>query len=402
MLNDGWHFFAQDIALIGGLHSPLLSWLGAALILALGAWHSVVLITGVAQIHRAFGRVLPALARLAKSRRASAPEWIVIPALAKKQAALHTAPARRDLDDLIELDHAMRTEPVMAAEWLAYRKTLALEQSSWFVEPTVHSGRSAAEFFSFEALCSARLNLRLYQQLPGFLTGIGLMFTFLAILVGLGKLHANGSHIDGLQGLINGLAGKFVTSIVGLACANVFTFLEKSLWHRLAADHRQVISLIDGMFAQAVTDHGNPHPGLRTIQDSVSVGQDSGKQLVEAVHQRLGAAVSALTTVSQSFAERESHPRDARLASDIGREVQQALTPLLTPLLTAIQDLAQAVDRQRTAAPLFHLELDQLFDRLRQRLDGEFPAAMKVGKGQESAGWLARLRVSPQNKVRQG
>ena len=29
-----------------------------------------------------------------------------------------------------------------------------------------------------------------------------------------------------IQGLINGLAGKFLTSIVGLLCANVFVLLE--------------------------------------------------------------------------------------------------------------------------------------------------------------------------------
>ena len=86
------------------------------------------------------------------------------------------------------------------------------------------------------------------------MTGMGLMFTFLAILIGLGKLHANGTEIDGIQGLINGLSGKFVTSIVGLACANAFTLLEHSLWHRLDNRHRECISLLDEMFPQKTAE----------------------------------------------------------------------------------------------------------------------------------------------------
>lgn len=95
------------------------------------------------------------------------------------------------------------------------------------------------------------------------MTGMGLMFTFLAILIGLSKLHANGSEIDGIQGLINGLSGKFVTSIVGLACANAFTLLEHSFWHRLDNRHRECISLLDAMFPQRATDQhsqGAPSP----------------------------------------------------------------------------------------------------------------------------------------------
>jgi len=68
------------------------------------------------------------------------------------------------------------------------------------------------------------------------MTGMGLMFTLLAILIGRSELHANGSEIDGIQELINGLSGKFVTSIVGLACANAFTLLEHSLWQRWTTD----------------------------------------------------------------------------------------------------------------------------------------------------------------------
>lgn len=402
-LGTSWQVLSRDVSLIGGFHSPMLSWLGAVGIVALCLWHSLFLLHGVVQIRHTLTRLHASLAHLVHARQQASQEWLVIPALAKKQTQLAQRPgARRDLDDLQEVDRLMRAEPMLAGEWVSYRKTLAVELSSWFIEPTVHTERSAAEFFSFDALCGNRLNVRFYQQLPSFLTGIGLMFTFLAILIGLSKLHANGSQIEGIQGLINGLAGKFVTSIVGLACANTFVLLEKSLWYRLGTQHRRFLSLLDEMFPQIVHDQSAQTlapSNTRTLSIAGSPGNDSSRQLVEAVQQRLGSTVAALTTVSQSLAAlstKQSQIRQDELAADFGKEVQRALRPLLDPLLAAIRDLSHSVEKQRPPLPLSHSEMDSMFDRLKNHLDGEHPLATTTAAhrpGQARAGWkLPRLR----------
>lgn len=404
-LSDSWQFLSHDVSLVGGFQSPRLSWLGAGGIVALCLWHGLFLVRGVRQIRHAFERLRPTLARLVRARQQASNEWIVIPALAKKQAQLAQAPgARRDLDDLQELDRVIRSEQTFAADWLSYRKTFTVEQPSWFIEPTVHTERSAAELFSFETLCATHLNVRFYQQLPSFMTGLGLMFTFLAILIGLSKLHANGSQIEGIQGLINGLAGKFVTSIVGLACANIFMLLEKSLWYRLAKHHRQFVSLLDEMFPQKVQDrsaHNSSPANDRTIAVTSGARSDSANQLVEAVHQRLGSAVAALTTVSQSLAalgSKNSPPKQEELASDIGKEVQKALRPLFDPLLEAIRDLNHSVEKQRLPMQLSQSEMDRMFDHLKDHLDNQPPLATTSDvrqPGHTRAGWkLPRFRRS--------
>ena len=48
--------------------------------------------------------------------------------------------------------------------------------------------------------------------------------------------------------MINGLAGKFLTSIVGLLCANLFVLLEKSAMHRLATTQQQFVTMVDELF----------------------------------------------------------------------------------------------------------------------------------------------------------
>ena len=80
------------------------------------------------------------------------------------------------------------------------------------------------------------------------LTGAGLLLTFLAFFIGLSKIQILGGTISGLPGLINGLSGKFVTSIVGLACASIFVIFEKSLFHRLLLTYHGLVDRVDQVF----------------------------------------------------------------------------------------------------------------------------------------------------------
>ncbi len=366
-----WEWLTRDVAVVGGLQSPMLSWLGAAGILALCLWHSAVLIRGLLHIQRTLSRFQSSVAPLVLARRQISKDWLVIPSLAKRRARLDEPETRRDLDDLQALDRAVRSEQAFARDWLSYRKTLAVEQSAWFLEPTVHSQRPASDFFSFEALCAAHLNVRFYRQLPAFMTGMGLMFTFLAILIGLSKLHANGSEIDGIQGLINGLSGKFVTSIVGLACANAFTLLENSLWHRLDNRHRECISLLDEMFPQkadgqstSVSSSANGPPA--TIVTPVR--NDVAHQLVEVVQQRLGSTVDALNSASQSLRALNSKHSPTKVddfPGAIGHEVQRALRPLMNPLLEAIHDLNRSIKEQGSPVQLSQSEIETMLHELK-------------------------------------
>jgi hypothetical protein len=367
-----WELLTRDVTVVGGLQSPMLSWIGAAGILTLCFWHSAVLTRGLLQIQRTLSRFQSSVAPLVLARQQVSKDWLVIPALAKRRARLDkSSETRRDLDDLQALDRAVRSEQAFARDWFSYRKTLTIEQSAWFLEPTVHSQRSASEFFSFESLCAAHLNVRFYRQLPAFLTGMGLMFTFLAILIGLSKLQANGSEIDGIQGLINGLSGKFVTSIVGLACANAFTLLEHSLWHRLDNRHRECVSLLDEMFPQKAVDQ--PAQVLSTVngpQPTVvtPLRNDSAHQLVEVVQQRLGSTVAALTSASQALTALNSKHSPMKLddlSREIGHEVQRALKPMMNPLLEAIRDLNGSIKEQGSSVQLSQSEIERMFQELR-------------------------------------
>jgi hypothetical protein len=223
-----------------------------------------------------------------------------------------------------------------------------VERTAWFIEPRVFSTRTAADFFPRDLL-NGRLNLSFYHQFPSLITGIGLLLTFLAILIGLSKLHADGSHIVGIQGLINGLAGKFLTSIVGLVCANLFVLIEKSALHRLATTQQQFVTMVDELFPRKTMEQmlENFTPGATSPPASVAAPGDLGDRLVGTLSDRLSPTVTALKEAVELLGRRDSGGRAGtpdRLAEDLSRVMQQTMVMPIQELNQSIQALARSVE----------------------------------------------------------
>ncbi len=360
-----WEFFGRDITLFGELHSPMLSWLGSGGLILLFFWHAGRLMSAISSVQACYMRVWPTLASLTASRKSLQSEWLVVPNLsdAKKVANQSGAqPERVDLDDLHTLDKAMRREPRLEQAWLHFRKTFVVERTAWFIEPKVFATRTAAEFFPRDLL-NSRLNLAFYHQFPSLITGVGLLFTFLAILIGLSKLHADGSHIVGIQGLINGLAGKFLTSIVGLLCANVFVLLEKSALHRLATTQQQFVTMVDELFPRKTMEQmlENFTPGAGSPQASAAKGVipgDLGDRLLGTLNDRLSPTVTALREAVEALGRRDHGGRATtpdRLAEELSRVMQQTMATPIQELNQAIQTLARSVEElKQERQPVTH------------------------------------------------
>jgi hypothetical protein len=79
-------------------------------------------------------------------------------------------------------------------------------------------------------------NSAFHQSVPGILTALGLLATFVAILMALAGVTYNARDpmrpVSGIDQLINGLSGKFLSSILALILSVAFTFLEKKVCDR--------------------------------------------------------------------------------------------------------------------------------------------------------------------------
>ena len=354
---DLWELLNQDVALIGQLNSPLLSWLGVLGMILFFLWQSRKLKNEAAAIQQAFQRIHPMLATLVEERRN-----LIWPSMApssqhrsaSRDGNPNTMPVRIDRDDLQTLDAGMKQEPLFRDLWEQYRKTLLIEQVPWFMEPRVFATRPAAAVFSQEAVLMNQMNMAFFRQIPSLITGFGLLLTFLALLIGLGKLHAEGGEIMGIQGLINGLAGKFLTSIVGLGLAHVFLFLEKPLLSRLMVAHRTFLSHIDRLFPQKTLEQMLDQ--WLSQQDAPQNQRAMGREihhdpLADWVPSALAETTTALNQAVQSLTARqeEEQAQLRQTVQDVPSRIREELQIPLRQLTETVQELTQFLKERRQA-----------------------------------------------------
>jgi hypothetical protein len=222
-------FLLQDITLADNIQLPLISLAGGIGLLVVFVFFTLRLVSQVSKIqtelNRVYSRLRPLLSSASES---SAPEI--------------DEERLRKLTELLEHPRLLRNA------WGRYRRTLVVDRARWYETPRVFATVNAAEVFTVEALFSS-LNLTFYRSFPAMLTGVGLLLTFVAFFIGLSKIQFVGTTISGLPGLINGLSGKFLTSIVGMFCAVIFAALEKVLLHRLLSAYHATVDRLDELFA---------------------------------------------------------------------------------------------------------------------------------------------------------
>lgn len=392
----------QDVAPLGTLSAPLISWCGSAGLTIFFLWQVTRLYQLSTQTAQPFARVTRCLHTLAHERLQLDQDHFqrLHPgALKSKTQEPPSHLDRRDEKDFRLIDTTFQREPWLSPAWKQYRKTLVTEQVAWYMEPRIFSSRSAQELFSLETIFRGKLNLAWYQQVPSLLTGIGLLLTFIALLVGLSKLHADGHGIAGIQGLINGLAGKFLTSIVGLVCATAFTLIEKPLMFRLFSAHQQCIHLIDDLFPRKTLEQ--ILEGMTgTLRRPLSLGQESrhspfshsAQPSTDTLVQPLKAmtkSVDALTQEIRTHFQAENTPPTTYPTDAIA----QSFAPLIQQLTLALANIPQQLEpppAQRFSSPQ---EVGHLVDDLTARI-AQTPHATTGTPLRQPQGWLQRLRTS--------
>lgn len=85
-------------------------------------------------------------------------------------------------------------------------------------EERFFAGKPPETVFSFQNVVEKRINMNLWNAVPSLLTSSGLFCTFTAILIALMGVTVNPAtqQVTGIQVLISGLSGKFVSSVTAL------------------------------------------------------------------------------------------------------------------------------------------------------------------------------------------
>jgi hypothetical protein len=104
------------------------------------------------------------------------------------------------------------------------------------------------QILPLEVVVGKNFHSAIFSAVPGLLTGSGLTLTFVAILGALYGVHMDernaANPVTGMQELINGLSGKFLSSIVALVLSIIFTLYEKGAARGLRTRYEQLMAAI--------------------------------------------------------------------------------------------------------------------------------------------------------------
>jgi hypothetical protein len=184
----------------------------------------------------------------------------------------------------------------------------------------------------YDAVISQNFHAAIFGAVPGILTGLGLTGTFLAILWALYGVHYDEFNtvkpVTGMEGLINGLSGKFLSSIIALLLSIVFTLREKHIVRSLRHSYDALMSAV----SQAI-------PFLSTSRILLDIHRFSAKQTVS-VSNISSEVVDRLTN---AFNDRVVPGLASGMSSGVAEKLQSEFRPTMERMAGSLDQLQAAI-----------------------------------------------------------
>lgn len=198
----------------------------------------------------------------------------------------------------------------------------------------------AAHFFNVSTLAGSLTQNRLLAAVPGFLTAVGVVGTFVGLQLALSQLqlqqNAGVEELrDGIGSLINGASIAFMTSIWGIGTSLVFNFIEKALERGVRKSIHKLQNQIDYLFPRI-----NAEQSLVSIADHSKSADETLQGLAEKIGDRLQEALVETTSSIQTGLENSLNqimaPAIQSLVDNANQGSEQALEGLLTKFMEGV------------------------------------------------------------------
>jgi hypothetical protein len=234
---------------------------------------------------------------------------------------------------LEDLHSELEQSKLLRHVWAEFRETLLSEELDG--RKLIFNTRAANEFFSREEIIESNLKLAWYHAVPGVLTGIGLLFTFLAILFGLNGIvqpETNEIDPDGMIKLVESLSGKFLTSVCALFLATMFVGIEKRRTHKVDQAHKRFARAVDQRFPRRSSEY--------LLEKIVSATAEQATQLRHFGADLSGRLKEGMTESFQPILERLALAID-KLEKEKSETLQGSMTGMLDQFKNLISNSAQ-------------------------------------------------------------
>ena len=226
--------------------------------------------------------------------------------------------------------------------WKEFDETLVFSPDGSRIFKTL----DAAHFFNTGSLSKGLTENRLLAAVPGFLTAIGVIGTFVGLTMGLATLEVSqDAGVDvlrqGIGNMISGASVAFLTSVWGVSSSVLFNFFEKIMERYFRKEIALLQNRIDYLYPRI-----NPEQSLVKIADYNRVSTETLQGLAEKIGDRLQEAITQTTDSIRTGLEDSLNkimaPAIESLVANAHQGSQQALESLLNRFLEGVGEAGNA------------------------------------------------------------
>lgn len=196
----------------------------------------------------------------------------------------------------------------------------------------------AAEIFTDDSFAPGLSSSRIFQVLPGILTGLGVLGTFVGLQLGIGGLDLQDLKKleTSIVPLIQGCAVAFSTSVWGVGASLVFSFFEKLLeWFGLGGV-RKLQRRVDALVPRYV-----PEEAMADLARSSRGSEEMLKGLAVAIGDEMQKAIGRLGAEIKDAVVNATKEGQGPLAEQSAQLLSSAITAELGKLKETIDGMGQ-------------------------------------------------------------
>jgi ABC-type transporter Mla subunit MlaD len=269
--------------------------------------------------------------------------------------------------DLIEL--ARQKDKNIGFLWMEFDETLVEVRRNGRVE--VRNTLDAGHFFNSYTLAGSITENRLLAAVPGFLTALGVIGTFMGLQLGLADLKL-GAGVDvnqmqeGVASVVDGAKVAFLTSVWGVALSVLFNFAEKLGEQIIRRKIRHIENIVDWLFPRI-----RPEEQLQIISDNSSESREVLQGLAEKIGEKMQDALVVATQGIQTSLEdsltKIMAPAINKLVNETAEGNQKALESLLQSFMDGF---GQAGNQQRDALDDVSARVNKSVEAMQSTMSG--------------------------------
>jgi chromosome segregation ATPase len=196
----------------------------------------------------------------------------------------------------------------------------------------------AAEVFTDDLLAPGLSSSRIFQALPGILTGLGVLGTFVGLQLGIGALDLRDLQRleTSIVPLIQGCAIAFSTSVWGVTASLGFSFIEKALEAFALGGVRKLQAQVDSLIPRYV-----PEEAMAELERSSRGSEELLKGLAVAIGEEMQKAIGRLGAEIKDAVVNATREGQGPLAEQSAQLLSAAITAELGNLKDTIGQMSE-------------------------------------------------------------